>query len=221
MALSWVDAFPEEDEPVQAARLLVDCWNQLVAFPATAFTGKWSEPKLTSFLCEHLKNVSSSEGRLTGRWGQENPFAKINAASGKVDKSFRTDIEYFSNRAPRVLRLIFEFKKIDHKQRNITHYCGTQGMRRFIDGEYASGEPVAFMAGIITADKPKCLAKLHKTLQKKENATGFQWRGGKAATVTPSPAFPGLSEFDTEHLRPVEKLPKEGFVRICHVFLEF
>jgi hypothetical protein len=220
MTLSWADAFPEE-ESAQAARLLIHCWKQLVNFPATAFTAKLSEPKLTFILCEHLKSVSDADGRLTGRWGQENPLAKIDAAAGKIVKSYRTDIEYFSNRSQRVLRLIFEFKKIDNKQKSISQYCGTDGMRRFIDGEYACGEPVAFMAGIIIANRPQCLEKLRETLQAKATAQVFQWRGGTALTVQPSPVFPGMSEFDTEHLRPAEKLPPEGFVRICHIFLEF
>jgi hypothetical protein len=221
MSLSWADAFPLQDESIQAAKLLVQSWKELVRLPGSDIDAKLAEPKLTFRLCEYLKAISDSRGKLTGRWGQENWFSQVDLATGKSFKPQRTDIEYFSNRNTPVLRLIFEFKKLDGKQSAITHYCGLQGLRRFIDGDYAAKEPLAFMAGIVTGDKAGCVSKLNKTLMDTASAVNFQWKVGKPSTVQPSLVLPSLSAFDTEHLRPAEKLPSQGFVRVCHILLDF
>lgn len=43
-------------------------------------------------LCEHLKDISESRGRLTGRWGQEAPFGKIDAKKGRRVTSYRSGL---------------------------------------------------------------------------------------------------------------------------------
>lgn len=217
-APSWKDAFPPE-ESVVATKLLVDAWNELVSYPGTAFNHSLPEPKLTDILCEHLKDISESRGRLTGRWGQEAPFGKIDPTKGKRITSYRTDIEYFSNRSSQVITLVFEFKKIDDKKQTLTKYSGPNGMRRFIDGDYGIKQPMVLMAGIAVAPKDDCISAL-KELLTSTACADLQWRKG-AVVVEPSLGFPDYAEFDTEHIRPSEKLHAQGYVRICHMFLGF
>jgi len=189
-----------------------------VSHPETAFTKSTSEPRLTWILCEHLKTISDS-ARLTGRWGQENQFGTIDAKAGKVLKSYRTDIEYFSNRSLERIRLIFEFKKIDDSAKTLRKYWGVDGMRRFIDGDYSVGEPFALMAGILLKPKAACVAAL-KNVLRSEKCKVLQWRNG-GDIIEPSTAFPRDAEFDTEHVRPVGKAPTQGYIRIGHLFLCF
>lgn len=216
--LSWGGAFPE-NESATATKLLVEAWEQLTRATGTAFRATLSEPKLTDLLCEHLKDISEATGRLTGRWGQENPFGKIDAAAGKRVTSYRTDIEYFSNRSTPTLKLVYEFKKIDgNNPRSLTKYWGTEGMGRFIDGDYAIKLPVVLMAGIVVSPKATCVHLL-KTALASKRCEALKWRGAER-TIEPSRAF-HEAQFDTEHVRPMDKLPPTGYVRICHLFLDF
>jgi len=216
--LSWGGAFPS-DESAIATRLLVEAWEQLTSSTSTTFRASLTEPKLTDILCEHLKDISEATGRLTGRWGQENPFGKIDAAAGKRVTSYRTDIEYFSNRSTPTLRLVYEFKKIDgNYPRTLTKYWGADGMGRFIDGDYAIKQPVVLMAGIIVSPKAACVTTLKTTLASKR-CEKLSWRNA-TRTIEPSQSFQE-AYFDTEHLRPADKQPSAGYVRICHLFLDF
>lgn len=216
--LNWGHAFPS-DESAIATRLLVQAWEQLTGSVGTAFNASASEPKLTDTLCEHLKDISEAQGHLTGRWGQENPFGKIDAAAGKRITSFRTDIEYFSNRSTPVLKLVYEFKKIDgDSTKTLTKYWGPQGMGRFIDGDYAIKQPVVFMAGIVISRKTACVSTLKATLASKK-CEHLRWHNASRA-IEPSKAFKE-AHFDTEHVRPTDKQPPSGYVRICHLFLDF
>lgn len=216
--LSWGNAFPA-DESAIATKLLVEAWEQLTNSTATAFNASASEPKLTDILCEHLKDISEAQGHLTGRWGQENPFGKIDAVAGKRISSFRTDIEYFSNRSTPALKLVYEFKKVDgNKTATLTKYWGPQGMGRFIEGDYAIKQPVVLMAGIVVSPKAACVDKLKTTLASKK-CEHLSWRNG-SRTIEPSQAFKE-AHFDTEHVRSTDKQPPTGYVRICHLFLGF
>lgn len=218
--LSWGNAFPS-DESAIATKLLMQAWAQLANSPGTEFTAELSEPKLTDLLCEHLKSISEGTGRLTGRWGQENPFGKIDPVKGKRLTSYRTDIEYFSNRSTPVLKLVYEFKKIDGANaRSLTKYWGPDGMGRFIAGDYAIKQPVVFMAGIVVSPKEACVSQLRTVLESKR-CDALGWRDASARTVSPSRSFPKEAHFDTEHLRATEKLPSSGYVRICHLFVDF
>ena len=216
--LSWGNAFPA-DESAIATRLLVEAWEQLAKSAGTAFKASLSEPKLTDPLCEHLKDISEATGRLTGRWGQENPFGKIDVAAGKRLTSYRTDIEYFSNRSTPSLKLVYEFKKIDGSNvRTLTKYWGPEGMGRFIEGDYAIKQPVVLMAGIVISSKAPCVGALKTTLASKR-CEKLSWRNA-ARIIEPSQSF-HEAHFDTEHLRPADKQPPAGYVRICHLFLDF
>lgn len=216
--LSWGNAFPS-DESAIATKLLVQAWEQLSGSAGTDFKASMSEPKLTDLLCEHLKNISEATGHLTGRWGQENPFGNIDAVAGKRLTSYRTDIEYFSNRSTPSLRLVYEFKKIDgNNARTLTKYWGPEGMGRFIEGDYAIKQPVVLMAGIVTSSKTACVGTLKTTLAS-QRCEKLSWRNA-VRTIEPSQSFQE-AHFDTEHLRPPDKQPPTGYVRICHVFLDF
>lgn len=217
--LSWGGAFPDADESAIATKLLVEAWNELTNATGTAFNASLSEPKLTDILCDHLKDISLSTGRLSGRWSQENPFGKIDSKAGKRITSFRTDIEYFSNRSTPTLTLVYEFKKIDGtNSRTLTKYWGPQGMGRFIQGDYAIKQPVVLMAGIVTTPKDDCVSTLKSALASKR-CDQLDWRNA-TRTIAPSQSFPE-AHFDTEHLRPADKQPPTGYVRICHIFLDF
>lgn len=174
---------------------------------------------MTGLLCDHLKDISEATGHLTGRWGYENPFGEIDVVAGKRITSYRTDIEYFSNRSTPVLKLVYEFKKIDgNKAATLNKYWGPDGMGRFINGDYAIKQPVVVMAGIVLSSKTTCVGAMKATLASKR-CSQLSWRNA-VRTIEPSQNFKE-AHFDTEHVRPADKQPPAGYVRICHLFLDF
>jgi len=180
---------------------------------------------LTELLCEHIRMVSKTKAKLTGKWSYEDRIAVLGGSikDRHVKERYRTDIQYFSNMAQPSLELVFEFKKVDHTRRRQEAYLGKEGMARFVSGEYSSMQPVAVMVGVLLTSKEDCVLSLQKALQKKPVREALRMRCDAQGSwlKIPSELFPDSAIFDTEHERDEEKAPEHGTIILAHVFLEF
>ena len=138
-----------------------------------------------------------------------------------VVKRRRTDIQYFSDRLQPALRLVFEFKKIDHTKTRRVAYTGAEGMERFVMGDYSVGEPVALMAGMLLKPTSECVPALTTYLSSAAAQAALGMVANPAGQFVRSPASFSDAEFDTEHKRPTGKAPAHGSIVICHLFLNF
>jgi len=205
-----------------AVNALHEAWKRLVTSSPETFGPRAKEPVLTEILCEHLA-ANQARDRLTGLWSHEVRQGRL-VRSGRriavVDRK-RTDIQYFTDSGKPALRLIFEFKRIDHQLSRRKKYTGEEGMMRFITGEYSVGEPLALMVGILAVHRDDSVPPLESWLNSNEarNQLHIQLADGVQAR-RPS-AFFTPADFDTEHLRPAGKGPDHGTIVISHIFLEF
>lgn len=200
-----------------AARFLATTWDLIAnSCPADLRYTK-HEPKLTEMLYLHLNRLRAKSG-LTGFWVNEaqEPYFDGDCELRRIKK----DITYYSNASRLRLELIFEFKKLSRS--SLATYRGEEGMRRFIDGNYAPQKPLAVMVGIILKGNYKDVvealnnslsrADVRSELQMVSDATGRYIR-------KPSEAVRSTAEFDTEHHRPADKAPPNGTTTIAHIFL--
>lgn len=170
----------------------------------------------------HSLEKYKPESGLTGKWTYEDRDARV-VKDGVIER-IRKDITYFSNRLedadPGPLYLVFEFKKI--RAKGFTTYTNEHGMRRFVDGDYAVGLPLAFMVGMIIGEKNETIDNLkcslnnpgtHKILQMVHDAHDEY--------VRQSPDMAPMVEFETEHHRPAELAPEGGTITLGHCFIEF
>ncbi len=219
---SWIKAFPLATA-AEAVKAVLDCWNRLAITHLPGFNPKMKEPTLTLVLATYLRYVISNEYGLRGQWGAENVGATIDYATAKIIKIHRTDICYFWNDEQTSLQLVIEFKKLGHTKSSRDYYLGEKGMLRFISGPYSKGQPIALMAGILSKDYNDCVPPLRSSLQRPEIASMLQLRSTdkEEAYCMPSMLFPGIVDFDTEHVRSPDKAPTHGTIRIAHFFLSF
>lgn len=214
---SWEEMLPV-DETHAAANFLANTWNLVANLCPVDFQYRKHEPKLTERLYFYLKRLEAKSG-LTGFWVNESqePYFDDDGILRRIKK----DITYCSNTSPRFrLELIFEFKKLSRS--SLATYRGKDGMRRFIDGNYAPQKPLAVMVGIILKTNYKDVvealnnslsrADIRSELQMVSDATGRYIR-------KPSEAVRSTAEFDTEHRRPADKAPPNGTTTIAHIFL--
>ncbi len=213
---SWEEMIPV-DETHAAARFLVTTWNLLAKSCPEDIQYAKHEPKLTELLYIYLNKLRAESG-LTGFWVNEaqEPHIDDNGELRRIKK----DITYYSNVFILRLELIFEFKKLHAL--SLATYRGEEGMRRFIDGNYAPQKPLALMVGIILKGNYEDVvdalynsllgADVRSELQMVSDATGRYIR-------KPSKAVPSTAEFDTEHRRPADKAPPNGTTTIAHIFL--
>lgn len=212
---SWDELIPVE-EAHTAAKFLATTWNLVTNLYSDDFQYKRHEPKLTERLHYYLIRFKAKSG-LTGFWvneGQES-YVERNGSFKKI----RKDITYCSNISMR-LELIFEFKKVSKS--TLATYRGNQGMRRFIDGNYAPHIPLAVMVGIMLKNGSKdVIQALYSSLSKIKVRSQLQMVSDTSGRYIrrPSEALQAIAEFDTEHIRPPEKAPPNGTTTIAHIFL--
>lgn len=213
---SWEEMIPV-DETHAAARFLKTTWNLIAkSYPKNIRYAK-RETALTELLSYHLCRLKAESG-LTGFWvneGQE-PYFDDDGNLRRIKK----DITYYSNATRLTLELIFEFKKLSRS--SLRTYLGKDGMRRFVDGNYAPQKPLAIMVGILLSNKCDDVintlynslsrADVRSKLQMVDDATGRYIR-------KPSEVVRCIAEFDTEHCRPEDKAPPNGTTTIAHIFL--
>lgn len=220
--LGWLAAFPhrEADRAVHAIR---KSWDQQASKPRPQFGPKINEPKLTRVLRLHAMRVTARELGLLGYWGAEGVENDVDFETGEILDETRTDILYAWNDASQSLRLVFEFKKLNHQESTRKKYLGKSGMLRFVTGPYSEKQAVAIMAAILTVDERDAVPPLRRALQHPATAQAVAMveKPGGGWLHIPSDLFPKDVEFDTEHLRSPELGPAHGTIRVAHMFLPF
>lgn len=218
---SWEELLPI-DEANQAANSLAEIWQKVVRSNrnTSQFNFKKSEPKLTEYLHIHLCKLQNQYG-LTGFWINEQQTPYLD--SMKDLKRTRQDITYSSNASKR-FSLVFEFKKVTKTSSSYNKYKGEDGMRRFVDGEYSIGEPLAAMVAIVESCKNDVVAELKKNILNGKNigTLSLQKHSNNEYFLEPSIALARSSAFDTLHCRPQEKAPPgQSTIILAHIFLSF
>lgn len=219
----WRKAFPA-DEARRAAQFLRDTWETLIRTNPNDFRPADRENKHTEKLYGFLASQSLGKARLTGFWNTEVHHHKtIVGPSGELKAAgrIRKDITYQSNANNNRLDLIFEFKKLSEKPRSWRNYREEDGMRRFVDGNYAHGLPVAMMVGMVIGSTDTCVDGLKRSLLARGSLDDLRMvsRGDKKFITEPSTMFPGIALFDTEHNRPAEMAPSHGTMLLSHMFV--
>lgn len=218
----WQRAFGKSDAK-KVVQVVCDAWQDLTTISGQTFHGKEKEHRLTELLGEYIRAAKSTVG-LTGYWSYEDRTGAIAPAPTggfQVVKRRRTDIQYFSNKSMPALRLVFEFKKIDHTKARRDAYTGAQGMERFVAGDYSVGQPVAVMAGMLLQPLPQCVPPLRTYLSSAKAQAALSMVVNPAGQLVRSPASFNAAEFETVHKRPAGKGPAHGSILICHLFFSF
>ena len=217
----WLKAFPLP-EATRAVEALTLGWTYLASVQRSSFNQATIEPKLTLVLATYIRDVIAVQRKILGFWGVEDVKARVDFDTGAILSSTRTDIEYKWMDGKRQLQLVFEFKRLDGGSVSVEHYCGDNGLMRFVTGEYSINECVAVMAGIALRDRKALVNAIRKRLEDDGEGGVLQMQkiGGDLLEI-PSAIFPADAEFDTQHSRPRGKAPAHGSIRVSHMFLEF
>lgn len=213
---SWIDLIPI-DETRAATTFMTDVWKTVSRANPEDFKYKSREPDLTAMLTYYLQCLEGSS-RLLGFWNTEAQIQK-KMGPGKLSRT-RKDLSYQAYINGYRLDLTFEFKKITSS--NLATYRGNDGMKRFVDGDYAIGKPIAFMVGITRRNDTDPIDKLFDSLQKnkiKDELDMIQDSTGRYI-IRPSEVVPGSCVFDTGHNRPSGKAPPGGVITVGHIFVE-
>lgn len=220
--LGWLAAFPHR-EASSAVRAIRKSWEQQASKPRKEFAPTTREPHLTKVLRKHVIRVTARELGLLGYWGAEPVENDVDLETGEILEETRTDILYAWNDAQQSLRLVFEFKKLNHQESARKKYLGESGLLRFVTGPYSERQAVAVMAGILTVDPQHVVPPLRRALQNPATARSVRMleKPGGGWLYVPSNLFPEDVDFDTEHLRSEALAPTHGTIRIAHMFLPF
>lgn len=219
---AWRKAFLE-GQATHTVATLHAAWEFLAEASAVTFGTHVAEPNLTKLLGQYLESTKQ-QARLTGQWSYEVPQSKLEAGPDgglRRVKCKRTDIKYFSDRSLPALHLVFEFKYLDHRSTPRKKYMGEDGMLRFITGEYSIGDPMAVMVGILKFHKEDCVPPLLRFLNSADAKSSLYMETTNSSQVRAPSEFFSQADFDTEHLRPMEKGPEHGTIVISHLFLGF
>lgn len=219
---AWQAAFPA-DEAQRAARFLAATWNEVSTRKPKAFRMTLRENQITETFGLYLKKLSLAQARLTGWWSHEDRHAELDESDEgdvKTVRRIRKDITYQSNATER-LELVFEFKKLTATNSSCKTYRGVDGMRRFVDGNYAKDLPLAFMVGMVIGDMKDCRDTLHRSLVSPAGRSDLRMipDAHGQLIVTPSKLFPSIAAFDTEHTRPAGWALPYGTMLLSHLFL--
>jgi len=222
----WLDAFPV-DEAQRAAKFVLETWNELSTKAPKTFNSSQRENHITERFGMHMPKVSLAKARLLGWWSYEEPSGETMIIDGelKAQGRIRKDIVYKSNatsskKAVRI-ELIFEFKKLEDTSNSCKIYRGKEGMRRFVDGDYAKGLPLALMVGMVIGDQNACMQGLRRSLLSTASKSDLRMVGDAVGALLrdPSRVFPGVAYFDTEHNRPPASAPSHGTLLLSHMFV--
>jgi len=169
-----------------------------------------------------IRSRIAPEMKLQGYWGTEGVENEVDFESGRIEKEGRTDISYTWNNEHLSLELIFEFKKLSWRASSRKSYID-QGLQKFVSGIYSVRQPVALMVGILLGTRDEAVGGLRKALAHRPTAAKLRLckDGDERFVLDPSTLFPARADFDTEHLRPADKAPAHGTIRVAHMFVEF
>ncbi|WP_139349743.1 hypothetical protein [Thioalkalivibrio denitrificans] len=213
---SWEELLPVE-ETRAATAFMIEVWKKASSANPKDFKYSAREPDLTGMLTYYLHQLGA-DGRILGFWNAETQMPRKRGI-GRLSRT-RKDLSYQSNLSGGRLDLTFEFKKITTS--NLGAYRGDGGMKRFVDGDYAIGKPLAFMVGISRPGDMAPIKHLRRSLMNKATQRVLRMvrDGSGRYLVEPSEAVPGFCQFDTEHNRPRGKAPAHGTITLGHIFLE-
>ena len=214
---SWDELIPI-DETRASAEYLVNTWYLISKASPDKYAFKHHEPKLTELLAYNLNMLKADSG-LTGFWITEDNVPYIDE-HGQVRRT-RNDIKYLSNISTLGIELTFEFKKLKHTSSALCTYRGKDGMRRFVQGNYAKKQPFAAMVAIIL-DDPKTISQaLYKSLSIPAIRSDLcMVHDGDGNYIRrPANVLRSIAEFDTEHRRPADKAPVNGTTTIAHILI--
>ena len=218
----WLDAFPV-DEAQRAAKFVHDTWNELATKAPKTFNSRQRENHITERFGMYLPKVSMSKARLLGWWSYEEPAGESEIIEEELRSRdrIRKDLVYKTIVRGARVELIFEFKKLEAKTTSCKVYRGRHGMRRFVDGEYAKGLPLALMVGMVIGDRDACIQALRRSLLSTAAKADLRMVGDGSGTLLrePSVVFPGVAHFDTEHNRPASIAPPHGTMLLSHMFV--
>jgi hypothetical protein len=218
----WMKAFPA-NEARRAAQFVYDKWNDLSAQAPKTFHSGNRENHITERFGMHIPKISLSQARLMGWWSYEEPSGESEVVNGELKPKgrIRKDLVYKSNSGKVRIELIFEFKKLEATKSSCKVYRGTEGMRRFVDGEYAKGLPIAFMVGMLIGDASNCVQTLRRSLLSTAAKSDLRMVSNAPGELIhcPSAMFPDLAQFDTEHNRLAGSAPAHGTMLLSHMFV--
>lgn len=213
---SWEELLPV-DEARAATAFMIDVWRAASNAYPEDFKYSKREPDLTAMLTLYL-HLLEGDSRVLGFWNTEAQMPK-KRGPGKLSIT-RKDLSYQSNYSGMKLDLTFEFKKVTES--SLGTYRGDSGMKRFVDGEYAIGSPLAFMVGITKLGDTKPISKLRLSLMKETTQSSLKMAQDSSGRylIEPSEAVPFSCNFDTQHSRPSKKAPANGTITLGHIFVE-
>lgn len=218
----WLDAFPV-DEAQRAAKFVHDTWSELAAKAPKTFNARQRENHITERFAMHLRKGSISQARLLGWWTYEDQSGETEIIEDELRARdrIRKDLVYMRNIRGVRVELVFEFKKLEAKATSCKVYRGRDGMRRFVDGEYAKGLPLALMVGMVIGDGDACIQTLRRSLLSIAAKADLRMVGDSSGALLrePSVVFPGIAHFDTEHNRPAAIAPPHGTMLLSHMFV--
>lgn len=215
---TWDDLLPL-DETRLATEYLIATWEKLSATSGRKFCYSMYEPKLTEKLHRGLADFLAGPSQLSGFWVSESQDVYFNDAYEAVGRN-KKDLIYLSNQGKHRLILVFEFKKLGSR----ATYRGRGGMARFVDGNYALGQPLAVMVGILCDNSMAdgIIESLRRSLLQKATQSGLSMVAdvdGRRVRM-PSVVLAGSANFDTEHRRPQGKgHPLTNTTTLAHAFL--
>lgn len=215
---TWDELLPLNETRL-ATEYLVATWRKLSATRGDKFCYSMHEPKLTEKLHRELADYLAGPRKLKGFWVSESQDVYFNAAYDAVGRN-KKDLIYCSNKGKHRLILVFEFKKLGSR----ATYRGRGGMARFVDGNYALGQPLAVMVGILCDDSMAdgMIESLRRSLLQKAIQSGLSMvadADGHRVRM-PSVVLAGSAKFDTEHRRPQGKGNSlTNTTTLAHIFL--
>ncbi|MFC7288217.1 hypothetical protein ACFQPC_09245 [Herminiimonas glaciei] len=225
LSSSWEKAFPSRRDPKKVVQFMHEQWRELFKTNPAAIDVDIPgnrEPKITEFFCEHLRN-NSVAGGLTGYFSYENQHGTIEPGATKLSRRIRTDIQYlfYAPNSPSIVHLVFEFKKLKNTAASRKSYYGTDGMLRFISGDYQSRWAYGFMVGLLDREGAEAVKQLKTALQKPGVASHplhlIKDINGKLIS-DPSLNMPNIAHFDTKHSRTLHGENRD--LMLCHLFFD-
>lgn len=219
----WLEAFPL-GEAQRAATFVFKTWSELSVKAPKTFNSSQRENHITEHLGRYLRNRSLGKARLLGWWTYEEPDGDSVIIDGELQAQgrIRKDIVYKSNLTSSTrIELIFEFKKLENTPNSCKIYRGKEGMRRFVDGHYAKGLPLALMVGMVIGDQNACVQGLRRSLLSTASKSDLRMLVDASGSLLrdPSKVFPGVAHFDTKHNRPAGSAPTHGTMLLSHMFV--
>ena len=220
--LDWLDAFPlgQASKAVQAIQL---SWEHWASRPREHFHHGVREPDMTKVVRQYADRFVSRDLGLIGYWGAEPTENEVDPETGEILEEIRSDIVFAWNNDEQAIRLVFEFKKLNHRDSSREYYLGKNGLLRFVTGAHSQQQAIAVMVGILLSEEPRVVPALRRSLQVPAQAGALKMlkqHNGRWLSK-PSVLFPNFADFDTEHERVPALAPTHGTIRVAHAFVGF